>query len=126
MNPPDTGDMLRTMPRARAPEDFEKRVLAEVARRSEPAGARPRLRFRLAFAGAGAVLVAAAVLVMTPVLRRDPAPVSTAARPSPARDISLLETLDYADEFRSRSARPRQTIYILEQVSEAPLLEIKY
>lgn len=48
-------DLLRTMPREQAPDDFARAVLARVKRPPEP---RPRLRLAVAGAVAAALLVA--------------------------------------------------------------------
>lgn len=120
-------DLLGKMDRVAAPSGFERRVLAELARRKNPERS-SRRTWRFAYAGAAAVVLAAVVLGGVFVLDRSggkdtAAEVRFAARPSEA--VPVMETLDYSSEYRNASSEP-QTIYILEQVSEASPREITY
>jgi anti-sigma-K factor RskA len=120
-------NFLGNMDRVAAPPGFERRVLAELARRKEHQRS-SRRTWRFAYAGAAAVLLAAVVLGGVFVLDRAGGKETTAAvrlaeRPSEA--VSVMETLDYSSEYRNASSEPR-TIYILEQVSEVSPREITY
>ncbi len=119
---------LRRLPAVGAPPGFEARVFARIAAEKERrAHHRSWARPRLAFAGAGVALLAA-VVVFGPFLRRGGAPVSFASGASAAGAgmIPLMETADYAAEMKTASGPARPVVYILEQVSEAPLSEISY
>jgi hypothetical protein len=120
-------DLLGKMDRVAAPSGFERRVLADLARRKDLERS-SRRTWRFAYAGAAAVFLAAVVLGGVFVLDRSggkdtAAAVRLAVRPSEA--VPVMETLDYSSEYRNASSEPR-TIYILEQVSEASPREITY
>jgi hypothetical protein len=94
--------------------------------------------FRLAFVGGAAMALVAVLVTNVPFLEKG-SPVtasklsgtsaenewlrSTASASSDV--IPVMETVDYADEVKHLSVAP-ETVYILEQVSEAALTEIKY
>jgi hypothetical protein len=110
--------------RVGAPEGFEARVLAELLRRKERRSHALRT-YRYAFAGATAVLLVTFVLVL-----RKPEGVSMAGKgrasgPIVAEPVQVMETMDYSTEVHNASYEP-QTVYILEQVSEASPQEITY
>ncbi len=120
-------NFLENMDRVTAPPGFERRVMAELARRKERLRS-SRRTWRFAYAGAAAVVLATVVIGGVFVLDRTggngtAAAVRLAERPSEA--IPVMETLDYSSEYRNAPSEPR-TIYILEQVSEVSPREITY
>ena len=120
-------EFLARRGRVRAPAGFEQSVMAGIS-----AEKRRRLAFhrglRLAWAG-GAALFLAGILSLSLLDRRGGSDWAAAAGPealssgSPA--IPVMETIDYGREIRTADAEPR-TIYILERVSEAMLLDAMY
>lgn len=120
-------NFLEKMDRVAAPPGFERRVLAELALRKERKRSSVRI-WRFVYAGGAAVFLAVVLLTGVFVLDRagEKGPAATArltGRPSEA--VPVMETLDYASEYRNASSEPR-TIYILEQVSEVSPREITY
>jgi hypothetical protein len=136
------------LPAVAAPQDFEQSVLARLGPERDQRARRAR-QFRLASAGAAAlVLVGFVVLAVPRLVQRgepglaaggDAAALMRAlgeARPIEARVrwalpasattgvIPVLETLDYGSEIRNLS--DARTVYILEQISEGRPSEIKY
>ena len=114
--------------RVRAPEGFEAGVLAEIPRRKARRSHALRT-YRVAFAGATAVLLATFVLVNVLVLRKPEgaglAGKGRASGPVATEAVQVMETMDYSTEVHNASYEPR-TVYILEQVSEASPQEITY
>lgn len=118
---------LGKMEKVAAPAGFERRVLAELARRKDLRRS-SRRTWKLAYAGAAAGLVTAVVLGGVLVLDRAGGKGTAAAVRLAERSVEavpVMETLDYSSEYRNASTEPR-TIYILEQVSEASPREITY
>lgn len=121
-------NILNRLGRVGAPEDFERRVLTELSRRKKRRSHTLLVR-RYAFAGGAAIFLAAFVLLNVFVLKQ-PGGVHVAgkgAAPGSAENevINVMETLDYSAEVHNASYEP-QTVYILEQVSEASPQEITY
>ena len=130
-------DLRRYLDQVTAPPGFEGRVLANLASRKEKRRRRERI-FRLAFAGGAAVALVAVLITNAPFLQKS-APVIASKLSGPAAEneslrgtafrsldvIPVMETVDYADEVKHLSYEP-ETVYKLEQVSEAALTEIKY
>jgi hypothetical protein len=114
-------NVLDRLERVKAPAGFERRVLAELSVRK---GRRVRVHWiqRVAWAGsAAAVLVVFGVIGALFLNRPD-----TAVRAAlDSRVVPVMETVDYSSEVRNASYEP-QTIYILEQVSEASPSGISY
>jgi len=120
-------EFLARRGRVRAPAGFEQSVMSGIS-----AEQRRRLAFhrglRLAWAG-GAALFLAGILSLSLLDRRGGSDWAAAAGPgalpsgSPA--VPVMETIDYGREIRTADAEPR-TIYILERVSEAMLLDAMY
>ena len=120
-------NFLEKADRVAAPPGFERRVLAELARRKDLQRS-SRRTWRLVYAGGAAAFLAAVVLGGAFVLDRTGGKGTTemvrpAERSSEA--VPVMETLDYSSEYRNAASEP-QTIYILEQVSEASPREITY
>jgi len=114
--------------RVRAPEGFESGVLTELPRHKARRSYALRT-YRVAFAGATAVLLATFVLVNVLILRK-PEGVSLAGKNGAsglvaADAVQVMETMDYSTEVHNASYEPR-TVYILEQVSEESPQEITY
>jgi hypothetical protein len=113
-------ELLDRLNRVGAPAGFEGRVLAELARRKIRA---PRAGRIPVFAYAGsAVAFLAAVVVVGGLLLRKP---ETRRAALDDKAVPVMETVDYSSEIRNASYEP-QTIYILEQVSEASSSGISY
>jgi hypothetical protein len=148
-------ELLGKMNRAKAPTEFETRVLARLGEERQ-ARVRRRTTLRYALAGAAGVVVIGFLALNTLVLQKKPAETLAAKSGSAERsmafggsvqdaaannlslpaagrareDISrtalpVLEAVDYSREVRSVSYEP-QTVYILEQVSDVRPSEIKY
>ena len=103
-----------------APMGFEAGVLAELALRKSR-GFRARRFAAFAYAGSAAAVLAAFVVVGGLILRRP----ETVRAALDNRAIPVTETVDYSNEVRNASYEPN-TIYILEQVSEASSSGISY
>ncbi len=132
----DELEILRKLGRAHAPPGFEQRVMAQLSLRKRSTRERRRA-FGLSLAGAFASLLAVLVLLNVFVLQKK-TPLGLAdnergyypalgigSKPTSEQTIPVIETLDYAAEIRSRSAEPG-VIYLLEQVSDTAIKEIKY
>ncbi len=134
---------LENMDRVQAPPGFESRVLAELAIRKRRLVLRRRT-WRFSLAGATAIVAVGLITLNVLVLKRQtPDVVSglnkhvaasqvTEAMPmqkfqsqAQGETIPIIEPVDYSGEVRSTSQEP-QTIYILEQVTEAANTEFKY
>jgi len=120
-------DLKKRLPQVRAPRDFENAVLKGLAPRRER-----RIRafraYRLAFSGAA--LAMAGFLILNVFVLHKPGDVRTAVhgRSSAAfssETVPIMETLDYSAEIHGAAYEP-QTVYILEQVSEASPSGITY
>jgi len=114
--------------RVAAPVGFEGRVLAELPRRKERR-ARALRTYRYSFAGGAAAVLATFVLMNVFILRKPDgvrmAGKGVASEPVATEAVQVMETMDYSAEVHNASYDP-QTIYILEQVSEASPQEITY
>ncbi len=132
----DEANLLKKLDRVQAPPGFEQKVMAQLSLRKRSARERRRV-FGLSLAGAFASLLAVLVLVNVFVLQKKtplemtdnergyyPAP-GVVSKTTADQTIPVIETLDYATEIRSRSAEPG-VIYLLEQVSDSAIREIKY
>jgi hypothetical protein len=129
-------NLLEKLNRVQAPPGFEQKVMAQLSLRKRSARERRRV-FGLSLAGAFASLLAVFILLNVFVLqKKTPLEVTDTGRgyypasrvaPKTTADqtIPVIETLDYATEIRSRSAEP-EVIYLLEQVSDSTMREIKY
>ena len=129
-------NLLEKLERVKAPPDFEQKVLNLLSERK----AKRRLRVRnlsLSFAGAFAVLLVCFIVLNVFVLqRKESIDFSGLEREAPAslprgetyrarEYIQIIEAVDYSGEIQRPSAES-QTIYILEQVSEKSIEQIKY
>ncbi len=129
-------ELLRKLDRVKAPPGFEQRVMAQLSLRKRRLKERTRV-FELSLAGGFAALVAGFVLLNIFVLKKEtPTGVPAGgAKSYPSFEaekgtesqwtVPIIETLDYETEIRSRSPEPK-AVYLLEQVSERTLREIKY
>jgi len=127
----DDTNFLRKLDRIAAPPDFERRVMAQLARRRvELPQARRAQVFRYSLAGAAAALLVCFLALNVFVLRSGPDRPIMAGRDmlesAPAGGvISITEPVSYRNEVRDVSSEP-QTVYILEQVSNASNKYIRY
>ena len=125
-------EQLAKMTRVRAPEGFERTVLARLPAARESRIRARRAAYRYAFAGTAALLLVG-FLVFRPSSREPETVLTNAERQalsatpeSGARSrVMPYETVDYTSEFRNVQSQPR-TVYILEQVSESRPSEIIY
>jgi hypothetical protein len=132
----DEMTILKKLEQVKAPPGFEQQVMARLSlrRRSQH---RPRVAFRLSLAGAFASLLLVFVLLNVFVLQdRAPLNISRSQNGGSTADaivqpagfgqtISIIETLDYSSEMRSRSYEPG-AIYLLEQVSDTTPKGVKF
>ena len=127
----DDTNLLRNLGRVAAPQDFERRVMAQLAqRKAERPSVRRAQVFRYSLAGAAAALFAGFLALNVFVLRSGPDRLTMAggrlAEPAASRDfVSITEPVSYRNEVRNVSAEPG-TVYILEQVSNASNQYIRY
>ncbi|MGB9892908.1 MAG: hypothetical protein ACPLRA_00735 [Candidatus Saccharicenans sp.] len=117
---------FQQLDRAVAPPGFEQVVLAKLR---EQKTRRTRLK-RLEFSLAGlAAMIIAAILIFSPVARKSISPVESAAGLSsattPEKVIHLMEPIDLKKEMR-RTNEEGQTVFILEQVSDNWVEQVKY
>jgi hypothetical protein len=122
--------LLSKLDRVAAPPDFERKVMSQLsARRKALPQMRRALAFRYSLAGAAAALLVCFVVVNMFVLQKGP--LSESAGPSargtlsPRDFIPISEPVKYSPEIRKASYEPK-TAYILEQVSDASNVLIKY
>lgn len=127
----DDISLLRKLDRVTAPQDFEQRVMTQLARRR---AALPQARraqaFRYSLAGVAAALLVCFLVLNVFVLRNGPGRVQMAGRDATeavkASDfVPITETVNYRNEVRDASSEPR-TVYILEQVSNVSYKHIRY
>jgi hypothetical protein len=129
-------DILKKLDTVKAPPGFEQQVIARLSLRKR-LERRRRTALRWSLAGSLASLAVVFVVLSTVVFRdgtpsgiadRGPASRATSSlvqRAAADETISIIETLDYTTEIRSRSSEP-ETIYLLEQISDTTPREIKY
>jgi len=122
--------LLRKLDRVSAPPDFERKVMSQLsARRKALPQIRRALAFRYSLAGAAAALLVCFVVVNMFVLQKGPLSESAGRTAqgalSPRDFVSISEQVKYSPEIRRASYEPR-TAYILEQVSDASNVLIKY
>lgn len=135
--------ILRRIDKIKAPQDFERLVLARLERGTaggrEKAG-RP-VFLKAVLAGAGALLLVGGIYLGLNDRLGGPLPLETAGKDPSGRSsygslpadgragssgmVPLLETVDYSDEIHGNS-RGAQTVYLLEQVSEGSSSGIKF
>jgi hypothetical protein len=120
-------DMLRRLDRVAAPPDFEKNVIALLARRRSLRVREARSRvFRYSLAGAAAVLLATFVLLNTVVLRPGGSRgLAERAVLEQGEILPVMETVNYRSEARTASQSP-EAVYILENVTYASNSRIRY
>ena len=121
---------LNKLNRVTAPPDFEPRVMAQLAaRRKALPQMRRALTFRYSMAGAAALLLICFIAVNIFVLQKGAlsefAGRDSQDRLSPRESVPITETVKYSPEIRQASYEPK-TAYILEQVSDASNVLIKY
>ncbi len=128
--------ILKKLEQVKAPPDFEQQVMVRLSLRQRSLR-RPRVGFRLSLAGAFASLLLVFVLLNVLVLQnRAPLNISRSQSDRSAaaagvqaagfgQTISIIETLDYSSEMRSRSYEP-EAIYLLEQVSDTTPKGVKF
>jgi hypothetical protein len=127
----DNANVLKKLTRVAAPPDFERRVMAQLARRrAELPRARRAQVFRYSLAGAAAALLVCFLALNVFVLRSGPDRPMMAGRDmlesAPTGGvISITEPVSYRNEVRGVSYEP-QTVYILEQVSNASNKYFRY
>lgn len=132
----EESNLLEKLERVKAPPDFEQKVLTLLSERREKKRVRKR-QLSFSFAGAFALLLVFFVVFNVFVLqKKEPMGFASVKKGMPADFgrggasemgdyIPIMETVDYSQERQSLSPEPK-TIYILEQVSENILREIKY
>jgi len=129
-------NLLEKLERVKAPPDFEQKVLSLLSERKEKRCLRVR-NLRFSFAGALAVLLVCFIVLNVFVFRgKESLDFSGVEKGVPAgakrgeklreRDyLPIIEAVEYSGEIQ-RPSYESQTIYILEQVSEERLEQIKY
>lgn len=129
-------NLLEKLERVKAPPGFDQKVLSLLSERKDKKRVRKR-QLSFSFAGAFALLLVFFVVFNVFVLqKKEPMAFAGAQKgisatferggASPAEDyIPIMETVDYSVERQTISPEPK-TVYILEQVSENILKEIKY
>jgi hypothetical protein len=113
---------ISELPVVEAPPGFESQVLARVRDRKVRAVRRRRWEFGLAGAAAAALVI---TVLISPGPKRPEYPASQAqvkADNSSAETIEVMEPLNLENEMRRATADP-QTVFILEKVSDQPLIQ---
>jgi hypothetical protein len=112
--------------RVAAPPDFEQSVLTRLKRRRKKRVKLRQLEFGLAGAAA---LIIAGLMIFSPSTRRSTYPgesvTGMAQEASQDRVIHLVEPLDLRQEMRRSVDEPR-TVFILEQVSDNLVQQVRY
>jgi len=123
----DDTSLLRSLDTVGAPADFEGRLMSELARRRAALASDRRTRtLRYSLAAAAAAVLAGFLTLNVFLPRRGDSSASGDASVAELRNsLPITETKSYRNEVRSSSLEPR-TVYILEQVSDAPYKYIKY
>jgi len=125
----DDASLLKRLGRVTAPPDFERRVMAHLARRRAELPQTKRAQaFRYSLAGAAAVFLVCFLALNIFVLRNGPLQTAgrNAAGIQSAREfIPITEAVDYRKEIQNASLEPR-TVFILEQISNASNRYINY
>ena len=126
----DNADLLKNLERVAAPPDFERRVMIElVRRRTVLPKVRRSLIFRYSLAGTAAALLVCFLVLNLAVPRKSE--IATAAgvgledRAKSGAFVPITEAMDYGTEIRRSAYEPR-TVYLLEQISTASDVKIKY
>jgi len=129
-------DILKGLDTVKAPPDFEQIVMAQLSLRKR-VERRRRAVLRWSMAGSFASLAVVVFLLNVFIFQgRSPSGIAERGKGiAPAssmmqsaayeRTVSILETLDYRTEMRSRSSEP-ETIYLLEQISDTTPRGIRY
>jgi len=122
--------LLSKLDRVPAPPDFERRVMSQLSmRRKALPQQRRALVFRYSLAGAAAALLVCFIIVNMFVFQKGPVSESAGRTAqgvvSPGDFIHISEPVKYSAEMRNASYEPKTT-YILEQVSDASNVLIKY
>lgn len=123
-------NLLGKINRVTAPADFERQVMERLAaRRRELPQVRRLMTVRYSLAGAAAFLLVGFIVMNMFVLEKGPHSEVTGQKTSgaiaPRDSIQITERVRYAPEIRRASSEPR-TAYVLEQVSDASNILIKY
>lgn len=126
----EDSSLLNKLNRVTAPPDFEPRVMAQLAaRRKALPQMRRALTFRYSLAGAAALLLICFVVVNMFVLQKGPfsefAGRDTQGTLNSREFVPITEAVKYSPEIRQASYEPK-TAYILEQVSDASNILIRY
>jgi len=129
-------DFMKNIERAKAPDDFEGRVLEELSKRKVK-NVRTR-QIRLSFAGAFSAIAVIIVITSLFILPHEETAKFSALEKGLSSEesmiekergrkpfIPIIEEVNYSGEIRNLS-HEAQTIYILEQVSESTDASIKY
>jgi hypothetical protein len=122
--------LLSKLDRVTAPPGFERKVMSQLsARRKALPQMRRALAFRYSLAGAAAAFLVCFIVINMFILQKGPLSESagrTAQGTLSSRDfMPISEPVKYSPEMRKASYEPR-TAYILEQVSDASNVLIKY
>lgn len=130
----DELDLLKKLERAKAPSDFEEKVLAQLYQRKKRNLSLKYLRFSLAGAFSAALIIFVVLNVFI-FHKKSPVQISEfgigispafqVEEKSAKETIPVIETVDYKQEIRTLSPEPR-TIYILEQVADGSQARIRY
>ena len=128
-------NLLKKLESVKAPADFEQKVMAQLSLRKRK---EQKLKhFRLSLAGAfSALFVFIIIMSIFIIPKRSPVEFAELEKgiSSPFQwdegirqrnIIPIIEPVDYTEEMQTLSKEPA-TIYILEQVFEETLSEIKY
>jgi len=117
---------LSQLSRVKAPAGFEQTVLTRLRERQKR---RVRIiRLELGLAGVAALFLVG-FLIFWPGVRKSPegSPTLAGFNPevTPEREIHVVEPIDLRKELRRRTEGP-QAVYILEQVSDSWIQQIRY
>ena len=117
---------FKPLDRVLAPPGFEQAVLTKLRERKAKKTRLTRLEFSLAGATA---LIVAAFIIFSPAVRKSLPPVESGAGLSsemtPEKVVHLMEPIDWKKEMLKAAEEP-QTVFILEQVSDSWIQQIRY
>jgi len=111
---------ISQLPVVEAPPGFESQVLARV--RDQKVRAVRRRRWEFGLAGVGAVAVALAVLISPGIKQPEYSARQVKTDNSSLETIQVMEPLNLENEMRRATDDP-QTVFILEKVSDQPLIQ---
>jgi len=114
---------ISQLPRVNAPPGFKQAVLVRLKEKKSRAFRLKRLEW--SFAGAAA-LILIAVLIFTPFLKKSESTVARIEKDYGQENVvPVVESLNFRNEMM-KATEDYQTVFILEQVSDSMIQQVRY